>query len=93
MPREGASMQVDYARAALFLNISMHVSGALESQVTWWQHPEVRMKAGLDPRTQVGQYFLPISESCVFVISFVFSGIGPSFLPKLLPAEREDPVL
>ena len=45
-------MQVDYASAALFLNISMHVAGSSESPVAWWQHPELRMKAGLDPHTQ-----------------------------------------
>ena len=42
--------QVDYAAAVLFLNISMQAPG--EAQVPWWQHPEVKMKAGLDPRTQ-----------------------------------------
>ena len=47
-------MQVDYASAALFLNISAHVSGSSEAQVAWWQHPELRMKNGLDPRTQAG---------------------------------------
>ena len=47
-----SAMQVDYASAALFLNISAHVSGASEVQVAWWQHPELRMKDGLDPRTQ-----------------------------------------
>ena len=52
-------MQVDYASAALFLNISMHVAGTSESQVAWWQHPELRMKAGLDPRTQVAHLSLP----------------------------------
>ena len=47
-------MQVDYGAAALFLNISMQAAGALGSSlVPWWQHPEVTMKAGLDPRTQV----------------------------------------
>ena len=35
----------------LFLNISMQAPG--EALVPWWQHPEVKMKAGLDPRTQV----------------------------------------
>ena len=45
-------MQVDYASAALFLNISMHVSGTSESHVAWWHYPELRMKAGLDPHTQ-----------------------------------------
>ena len=45
-------MQVDYASAALFLNISMHVSGTSQSNVAWWQYPELRMKAGLDPHTQ-----------------------------------------
>ena len=45
-------MQVDYASAALFLNISMHVSGSSESPVAWWQYPELKMKAGLDPHTQ-----------------------------------------
>ena len=57
--RRGASLQVDYASAALFLNISMHVSGTSQSQVAWWQHPELRMKAGLDPRTQVVHLSVP----------------------------------
>lgn len=47
-----AAVQVDYAQAALFLNISAHVSGSAEAQVAWWQHSELRMKNGLDPRTQ-----------------------------------------
>ena len=50
--RCAAAVQVDYAQAALFLNISAHVSGSAEAQVAWWQHSELRMKAGLDPRTQ-----------------------------------------
>ena len=49
-------MQVDYASAALFLNISMHVSGTSEAPVAWWQHPELRMKAGLDPHTQASRH-------------------------------------
>ena len=57
------AVQVDYASAALFLNISMHVSGASESPVAWWQYPELRMKAGLDPHTQAGHpYRLPHSD-------------------------------
>ncbi|CAL5229778.1 g13167 [Coccomyxa viridis] len=46
------TQKVDYASAALFLNISMHVSGSSESPVAWWQYPELKMKAGLDPHTQ-----------------------------------------
>ena len=50
--QSAAAVQVDYAQAALFLNISAHVSGSAEAQVAWWQHSELRMKSGLDPRTQ-----------------------------------------
>lgn len=40
--------QVDYAKAALFLNISSQPSEALP----WWSHPELKVHKGLDPRTQ-----------------------------------------
>lgn len=58
--------QVDYASAALFLNISAHISGSAESQVAWWQHPELRMKAGLDPRTQARNLPSSASPPCMY---------------------------
>lgn len=57
--------QVDYAKAALFLNISSQPSEALP----WWSHPELKTHKGLDPRTQVT---LPLHMSQVPFITISF---------------------
>jgi hypothetical protein len=63
--------QVDYAKAALFLNISSQPSEALP----WWSHPELRTHKGLDPRTQV-TLPLHISQVPLTIISFYTSYLG-----------------
>ena len=67
-----AAVQVDYAQAALFLNISAHVSGSAEAQVAWWQHSELRMKLGLDPRTQARAPCVPSSQARVWYVCIRF---------------------
>ncbi|CAL8469510.1 g9051 [Coccomyxa elongata] len=49
------TQKVDYASAALFLNISSPASEALP----WWSHPELKVHKGLDPRTQLEDRFSP----------------------------------
>lgn len=78
-------MQVDYASAALFLNISMHISGTSESPVAWWQHPELKMKAGLDPHTQASRRHAVVAhnKTCHLCIAFpAFSIVSCSYLRR-----------
>ena len=83
----GVCMQVDYAQAALFLNISAHVSGSAEGQVAWWQHSELRMKNGLDPRTQARPPCAAVSSPHLLslylfeILSFLHLGCPLAFRP------------